>query len=137
MNFSGGPVVNTSSSRICLQCRTPKFDPWFRKIPWRWEWQPTSVFLPGEFHEQRSLVGYSPWGQKESDMTEQLTLSNAADVGLIPGQEAKTHMPHSQKTKQNKTKQKKTEPKKRSNIITNSIKTLQMVHIKKYLKINE
>ena len=36
-------------------------------------WQPTPVFLPGEFHGQRSLVGYSPWGHKESNMTEQLT----------------------------------------------------------------
>ena len=35
--------------------------------------QPTPIFLPGEFHGQRSLVGYSPWGHKESDMTEQLT----------------------------------------------------------------
>lgn len=34
------------------------------------KWQPTPEFLPGEFHEQRSLVGYSPWGRKESDMTE-------------------------------------------------------------------
>ena len=34
-----------------------------------------SVFLPGEFHGQRRLAGYSPWGRKESDMTEQLTLS--------------------------------------------------------------
>ena len=39
------------------------------------KWQPTPVFLPGEFHGQRRLVGYSPWGRKESDMTEQLTLS--------------------------------------------------------------
>ena len=37
--------------------------------PWRREWQPTPVFLPREFHGQRSLVGYSPWGHKESDMT--------------------------------------------------------------------
>ena len=37
-------------------------------------WQPTPVFLPGEFHEQRSLVGYSPWGCKGSDTTEQLSL---------------------------------------------------------------
>ena len=35
---------------------------------------PTPVFLPGEFHEQRSLVGYSPWGHKQLDKTEQLTL---------------------------------------------------------------
>ena len=37
--------------------------------------EPTPVFLPGEFHGQRSLSGYSPWGHKESDTTEQLTLS--------------------------------------------------------------
>ena len=47
-----------------------KFDPWVRKISWRRKWQPISVFLPGESHGQRSLVGYSPWGRKESDMTE-------------------------------------------------------------------
>ena len=40
------------------------------KILWRREWQSTPVFLPGEFHGQRSLVGYSPWGCKELDMTE-------------------------------------------------------------------
>ena len=37
------------------------FDPWVRKIPWSRKWQPTPVLLPGEFHGQRSLVGYSPW----------------------------------------------------------------------------
>ena len=41
-------------------------------IPWRKDWLPTPVFLPGEFHGQRSLVGCSPWGHKESDTTEQL-----------------------------------------------------------------
>jgi len=45
------------------------------KILWRRAWQPTPVFLPGEPHEQRSLVGYSPWGRKESDMTERLSTS--------------------------------------------------------------
>ena len=45
-----------------------------RKIPWRREWLPTPVFLPGESHRQRSLVGYSPWGHEESDTTERLTL---------------------------------------------------------------
>ena len=38
----------------------PEFDPWVRKIPWWRAWQPTPVFLPGEFHGQRSLPGYSP-----------------------------------------------------------------------------
>ena len=43
---------------------------WVRKILWMKKWQPTPVFLTGESHGQRSLVGYSPWGCKESDMTE-------------------------------------------------------------------
>ena len=46
------------------------FDPWVGKIPWRKGWPPTPVFLPGESHGQRSLVGYSPQCHKESDMTE-------------------------------------------------------------------
>ena len=51
------------------------FDPWVGKIPWRRKWLPTPVLLPGEFHGQRNLVGYSPWGRKESDKTERLTLT--------------------------------------------------------------
>ena len=49
---------------------------WIRSLggedPWRRQWQPTPVFLPGESHEWRSLVGCSPWGRKESDTTELL-----------------------------------------------------------------
>ena len=43
--------------------------------PWRRTWQPTLAFLPGEFHGQSILVGYIPWGHKESGTTEQLTLT--------------------------------------------------------------
>ena len=50
------------------------FDPRVGKIPWRREWLPTPLFLPGKFHGQRSLVGYSP-RVAESDTTKQLTLS--------------------------------------------------------------
>jgi len=57
-----------------LACGRPWFNPWVRKIPWRSEWLPTPVFLPGKFHGQESLVDYSPWGHKESDRTEQLSL---------------------------------------------------------------
>ena len=57
-----------------MQFRIPRFDPWVGKIPWKRERLPTPVFLPGEFHGERSLVGYSPQGRKELDMTEQLTL---------------------------------------------------------------
>ena len=65
-----GPPWWLSCWRICLQCRRPGFDPWFGKIPWRREQLPTPVFWPGEFHGL-----YSPWGCKESDMTERLLLS--------------------------------------------------------------
>ena len=58
---------------ICLQWRRPAFNPWVGKIPWRREWLPTPVFLPGESHGRRNLVGYSPCNRKESDMTEWLT----------------------------------------------------------------
>ena len=56
--------------RICLQCRRPDFHPWVGKISWGREWPPSPVFLLGEVHRQRSLVGYSSWGHKESDMAE-------------------------------------------------------------------
>ena len=61
--------------RICLVCQWRRckrcgFDPWIRKIPWSMKWQPTPVFLPGKSQGQRRLVGYSPRGCKESDMTE-------------------------------------------------------------------
>ena len=46
----------------------------FLDILWKREWQSTPVFLPGEFHGQRSVADDSPWGHKESDMTEELTL---------------------------------------------------------------
>ena len=52
-----------------------EFDPWVGKIPWRRAWQPTAVFLPGEFHVQKSLVDYSPWGHKELDTNERLSSS--------------------------------------------------------------
>ena len=49
------------------------FNPWVGKSPWRRKWPPTPVFLPGEFHGQGSLAGYSPWGLKESYRTELIT----------------------------------------------------------------
>ena len=53
------------------------FHPWVRRIPWRREWQPSSVSLPGKFHGQRSLAGYSPWSRKESDTTEHSTAARS------------------------------------------------------------
>ena len=48
-----------------MQETRPGFDPWVRKIPWRREWKPTPVLLPGEFHGQRRLAGYGPWGRRK------------------------------------------------------------------------
>ena len=56
--FPGG----TSGKESACQCRRHKrsgFDPWVGKIPWRRAWQPTPVFLPGESHGQKSLMGYT------------------------------------------------------------------------------
>ena len=49
---------------FCLQCRRLECNPWIGKIPWRREWLPLPVLLPGESRGQRSLAGYSPWGRK-------------------------------------------------------------------------
>ena len=62
-----------SGKESTCQCRRCGFDPWVRKTPWRRKQEPTPVFLPEESHGQRSLVSYSPWGHKESDVTELLT----------------------------------------------------------------
>ena len=59
-----------SGKESTCQCRRHGFSPWVGKIPWRRKWQLTAVFLPGESHGQRSLVGYSPWSRTESDRTE-------------------------------------------------------------------
>ena len=69
LGFPGG----ASGKEPACQCRRSKrqgFDPWVGKIPcWR-AWQPTPVFLPGKSQGQRSLVGHSPKGCKESDTSE-------------------------------------------------------------------
>ena len=62
----------SDGKRVCLQFGRPGLNPWVGKIPWRRKWQPTPVFLPGESHRQRNLVGYNPWGPKELDTTEWL-----------------------------------------------------------------
>ena len=69
-----GDASGKESTCQCKRYKRHRFDPWIGKIPWSRKWQPTPVFLLGQFHGQRSLVSYSPWGHKESDMTEQLTL---------------------------------------------------------------
>ena len=71
--YTGLPRWFSGRESACW-CRRHRFNPWVRKIPWRRKWQPTPVFLPGKSHGQRSLVGYSPWGYKESGTTEWLSI---------------------------------------------------------------
>ena len=54
----------------CKRHRRLGFHPWIGIIPWRRKWQPAPVFLLEKSHGQRRLMGYSPWGHKESDVTE-------------------------------------------------------------------
>ena len=68
LGFPGGSEVKASA----CNAGDPGFDSWVGKIPWRRKWQPVPVFLPGESHGGRSLVGCSPWGRKEPDTTERL-----------------------------------------------------------------
>ena len=76
--------------RRCERCG---FNPWVGKIPWRRAWQPTPVFLPGESHAQRSLVGYSPWGQTQvSDST--TSMSIAAHTSSSGGRGPRRLFPH-------------------------------------------
>ena len=72
MDLEGSPGGSSGKQPAC-QCRRHSrlgFVLWVRKIPWRRKWQPTPVFLPGEFHRQKSLVDFSPWDHKEFDATE-------------------------------------------------------------------
>ena len=61
MGFPGGIVVNNLLANAG-EAKDAGSIPWVRKIPWRRKWQPTPLYLPGNFHGQRSLAGYSPWG---------------------------------------------------------------------------
>ena len=67
------PVVKNLSANAGRRKRHG-FDSWVRKIPWRRAWQYSPVFLPGEFHGWRRLVSYSPWGHKELETTEGLSM---------------------------------------------------------------
>ena len=70
---NGLPWLLSGKETSC-QCRRQRhgYNPWVRKIPWRREWLPTPVFLPGKSHGQRNLMGNSPCARKELDTTQQL-----------------------------------------------------------------
>ena len=65
----GFPGVSVKESTAVQELQETWFNPWVEKIPWS-TGQPTPVFLPGESHGPRSLVGFSPQGRKESDTTD-------------------------------------------------------------------
>ena len=77
ITWLGFPEGTSGKEPACQYRRHQRhgFDPRVRKIPRRMEWQSTPVFMPGESQGQRSLAGCGPWGRRESDRTEQLTLS--------------------------------------------------------------
>ena len=67
--------LHGSDGKKAASIQETEFNLWVGKIPWRKEWQSTPIFLPGEFHGQRSLAVYSLRGCKESDTIEWLTFS--------------------------------------------------------------
>ena len=73
--------VASQYPRTKAKVRRCGFTSWVGKIPWRRKWQPTPVFLPGKSHGQRSLGSYSPWGHKESDVTDRLSVHNNGGKG--------------------------------------------------------
>ena len=79
MGFPGGATVKESACQ-CRRCKRYGFSPWLGKIPWRKKWQPTPVFFSVKSHGQRNLAGCSPWGHKESDMTEQLRVHTSTST---------------------------------------------------------
>ena len=70
MGFPGGSMVKN----LPASAGDVGVIPELRRFPWSRKWPTNLVFLPGKSHGQRSLVGHSPWGLKELDMTEQLNM---------------------------------------------------------------
>ena len=70
MEGSSGGASGKETTYQCRRHKRLRFDPWVRKIPWMRAWQPTSVFLPGRSHRQRSLADYSKHSHEELDATE-------------------------------------------------------------------
>ena len=69
-----GSASGKEPACLCRRHKRCRFNPWVGKIPWRRAWQSSPVFLPAEFHGQRSLAGYNQWGHKVWQI-ERLTLS--------------------------------------------------------------
>ena len=83
IDFSGNASAKEPASQ-CTRHSRDGWDSWVGKIAWKREWQPTSVFLSGEFHGQRSLAGHSPWDCKESDLTNIYSGLLEFSIGMEP-----------------------------------------------------
>ena len=73
-------LSSKESACQCRRWRRRRFSPYVRKIPWLRKWQPTPIFLPGKLHGHRSLAGYGPWGHRELDTTECLSIPTQNEV---------------------------------------------------------
>ena len=84
--LNGLPLWLSGKESICNSGDAGRlgFDPWVGNIPWRRKWQPTPVFLPGKYHGQRSLAGYSPWGVTKTQ-TWQKWLNTLLNGKLLEG----------------------------------------------------
>ena len=81
--LSGGTSCKEPACQY-KRCKRCRFDPWAGKIPWIRKWQPAPVLLPGKSHGRKSLVGYNPWGRKESDTTKRLHFHFSLSVHIAP-----------------------------------------------------
>ena len=77
------PPGGSDGKAFACNAGDPGFFSWVGKIPWRRKWRSTPALLPGKSHGQRSLIGYSPWGRKELDTTEQLHFTSLATLPLF------------------------------------------------------
>ena len=88
---SNGLPSSLSGKEPTCQCRRCRFEPWVRKIPWRWKWQPTPVFLPGESHRQRRLAGSSPWCRRvRHDLATEQPRAKSNTTGVFSRREGGT-----------------------------------------------
>ena len=81
-DLAAGDASGKESACWSRRQKRLRFNPWVGKTLWRRKWQPTAVVLPGKFHGQRSLVGYSLWGHKEPDTTEPTRTHRNLDLFL-------------------------------------------------------
>ena len=68
----------------CRRCKRHRFDPWVRRAPWSWKWQPTPVYLSKKSYGQRNLACYNTRGHKELDVTALQRIQRDAKLTSYP-----------------------------------------------------